>query len=181
MQCDDLFFGLVAIYAVPSAETEGWYQYPWNVPYHPELTSITPAQMGFASWQSLMAAVKAKALLLTNVPDEGDGGARITAFAEEKMSLQSKHKRSVAGISWTNTIKATAIQPDIATSQALAALVTAPHDLYCVGDGGQIFVVRAVAEAYECAVTKKASESSLNQEVQFSLVNCHGVQEVVLD
>lgn len=178
MLCEDLIFGLVAIYAVPSSKTQSWWQYPFNVPYGAELATITPAQLGFESVERMMAAVRPLATLLTNVEGHDTEGVKVEIFTEEKMSLQCKQKLVAAGLQWTNTVKATAIQPDNAYARAIASLIGEPHDLFLVGDGGQLFAVRSVENAYECQATKKLSEKAWTQEVQFTLVNCHGAQEV---
>lgn len=178
MQCDDLIFGLVAIYAVPQSKSKGWWQYPWNVPYSPDVASITPAQLGHSTAAALITDLKKEGVLLTNQPDNGDGGAKVVIYCDEKMSLQCKHKRVAAGIQWTNTVKATAIQPYTELASTFASFVTEPHDLFCVGDNGLIFCVRAVEEAYEGSVTKKASENGWTQDVQFQLLNCHAAQEL---
>lgn len=178
IQCDELYFNLLTIYAVPSATMQEKYTYPWNVPYRAELAQIDTSDMSIDGGKdALMDFLQQNAVKLTCEPQAGDDEAR-TIYCDEKMSAQAKPKSQRAGLMWNNSLKCTSIHTSPAHNVVVSRLVDVPHDLVCVSDRGDMFLVRSTEEGYQCTVTGKIG-TVWNAAIDFSVANVHGMQVIV--
>ena len=184
MNCQELYFNLLAIYVVPKSETDKWVDYPWNVPYSPEVATLTLAQMGFADKDGKSGFTRWMETLNTfhrfTSYDGSTGNMDLVTYCDEQMTASAKPKTQTAGTMWENTLKCTAIHPTRDDQTLMARLMKEPHDLVLVSAEQDFFLLRTPVEGYQMESAPSLG-TGWRHEVQFSLKNCHGMQHIVID
>lgn len=179
MNCQEQIFNLFAIYAVPKSISRQWLDYPWNVPYGPEVSSVTLAQLGFSAeggtsaFDRFMSALR-PLVCLTSYDGSANNPQRVI-FCDESMTASAKPKRQAAGLMWDNAIKCTAIHPTRADVSDLVTLMRDPHDLVLVSAENDFFLLRTPDDGYLCEQTPNLS-NSWRHDISWTVRNCHGLQ-----